>query len=46
MRYGRSVPITERINCKQRAGQLRVSRDALDVLRELILDAIREDEAP
>jgi len=38
--------MTEPINRKQRAGQLRVSLDALDVLRELILDAIREDEAP
>jgi hypothetical protein len=38
--------MTERINRKQRAGQLRVSRYALDVLRELILDAIRKDEAP
>jgi len=28
--------MTERINRKQRAGQLRVSLDALDVLRELI----------
>ena len=45
MKYGRSVPMTERINCKQRAGRLRVSREALDVLR-LILDAIRKDEAP
>jgi len=46
MKYGRSVPMTERINCKQRAGQLRVSRDALDMLGELILNAIRKDEAP
>jgi hypothetical protein len=46
MKYGRSVPMTERINCKQRAGQLRVPRAALDVLRELISDAIRKDEAP
>jgi hypothetical protein len=36
----------EPINCKQRAGQLRVSRNALEVLRELILDAIRKGEAP
>jgi hypothetical protein len=34
------------INRKQRAGQLHVSRDVLDVLRKLILDAIRKDEAP
>jgi len=46
MKYGRSVPMTERINCKQRAGQLRVSPDALDMLGELILNAIRKDEAP
>ena len=38
--------MTKRINRKQRAGQLRVSRNALDVLRELILDAIHKDEAP
>ena len=46
MKCGRRGPMTVRINRKQRAGQLRVSRDALDVLRELILDAIRKDEAP
>ena len=34
------------INRKQRAGLLHVSRDVLDVLCKLILDAIREDEAP
>ena len=34
------------INRKQRAAQLHVSRDVLDVLCKLILDAIREDEAP
>jgi hypothetical protein len=38
--------MTERINRKQRAGQVRIFLDALDVLYELILDAIRKDEAP
>ena len=46
MKCGRSVRMTERINCEQLAGQLRLSLDALDVLRELILDAIRKGEAP